>query len=85
MASMMLEGKMCSRTELKVAGLCGMAASARCRESKCRRRGAQVHRGQPQQQRQGGDNLEIQDGLAADAAMRFMSPPPRCHHQRRED
>ena len=46
----------------------------------------QVDGGQPQQQRQGGDNLEIEDGLAADAAHAFHVAAARdAHHQRAKD
>ena len=69
MASMMLAGKTCSRMPrqrglaLRQRGFGGGALELHARAGP-----HQVHRGQPQEQRHRGDDLEVDDGLEADAA-----------------
>ena len=87
MASMMLVGKMCSSMVPSVAGAGGSGGfGGGALDGHALAGPHQVHGGQAQEQRQRGDDFEIEDGLDADAAHALqIAAAGDADHQRGED
>ena len=83
---MMLAGKVCSTIAASVVGVGGSGRLGRGARDRHAVAGAhQVHRAQPEEQREGGDDFEIEDRLGADAAHLLDVAAARdAGHQRAE-